>query len=119
MWYCAFRWRTGRSWLYTGSGRPAQWGKPSSSVHLDGGPAEVELAGNSEARVAIYSIRQHVVLDSAIPLRYKDLHMNFDRFDICEAYCVLEWDWNKGGWLSERPSNRRRREATSIQLGRI
>lgn len=45
--------------------------------------------------------------------------MNFDRFDICEAYLVLEWDWNSGGWLQERPSNRRRREATSIQLGRI
>ena len=23
----------------------------------------------------------------------------FDRFDICEAYAVLEWDWNMGGWL--------------------
>jgi len=43
----------------------------------------------------------------------------FDRFDICEAYCVLEWDWNKDGWLHERPSNRRRMEATSIQLARI
>jgi len=20
----------------------------------------------------------------------------FDRFDICEAYAVLEWDWNRG-----------------------
>ena len=51
---------------------------------------------------------------------------NFDRFDICEAYCVLEWDWHAGGWLQERPSNRRRGqargyigEATSIQLARI
>lgn len=43
----------------------------------------------------------------------------FDRFDIAEAHCVLEWDYNKGGWLQERPSNWKRREATSIQLGRI
>jgi hypothetical protein len=35
----------------------------------------------------------------------------FDRFDICEAYAVLEWDWNMGGWLQERPTNRRRMEA--------
>jgi len=43
----------------------------------------------------------------------------FDRFDICEAYAVLEWDWNMGGWLQERPTNRRRMEATSIQLARL
>lgn len=43
----------------------------------------------------------------------------FDRFDICEAHCVLEWDYNVGGWLQERPSNRRRREATSVQLHRM
>lgn len=45
--------------------------------------------------------------------------MIFDRFDVCEAYAVLEWDYNDGGWLRERPSNRRRREATSIQLERV
>jgi len=43
----------------------------------------------------------------------------FDRFDICEAHAVLEWDWNMGGWLRERPSNARRREATSVQLMRM
>jgi hypothetical protein len=43
----------------------------------------------------------------------------FDRFDICGAYLALEWDYNSGGWLYERPSNRRRKEATSIQLSRI
>lgn len=43
----------------------------------------------------------------------------FDRFDICEAYCVLEWDYNKGGWLHERPSNRRRMESTGTQLFRM
>ncbi len=43
----------------------------------------------------------------------------WDRFDICEAFCVLEWDYNLGGWLHERPTNRRRMEATSIQLARI
>jgi hypothetical protein len=43
----------------------------------------------------------------------------FDRFDICEAYLALEWGWNVGGWLHERPSNQRRREATHVQLARI
>ncbi len=43
----------------------------------------------------------------------------FDRFDICEAYLVLEWDWNQGGWLHERPSNRRRHESTDVQLRRM
>lgn len=43
----------------------------------------------------------------------------FDRFDICFAHQALENDWNKDGWLHERPSNQRRREATSIQLSRI
>jgi len=44
---------------------------------------------------------------------------HFDRFDICEAHAVLEWDYNLGGWLHERPSNQRRREATAIQLIRM
>jgi hypothetical protein len=42
-----------------------------------------------------------------------------DRFDIAEAHAVLEWDYNQGGWLRERPSNQRRMEATSVQLQRI
>jgi hypothetical protein len=45
--------------------------------------------------------------------------MNFDRFDICEAHYALELDYNVGGWLRERPSNRRRRESTNVQLQRI
>lgn len=52
--------------------------------------------------------------------------MHFDRFDICEAYAVLEWDWHIGGWLRERPSNVRRGqmrgyigESTDVQLSRI
>ena len=44
---------------------------------------------------------------------------HFDRFDICEAHAVLEWDYNLGGLLRERPSNQRRREATAIQLIRM
>ena len=48
---------------------------------------------------------------------YKMPH--FDRFDICEAHAVLEWDYNLGGWLHERPSNQRRREATAVQLIRM
>jgi hypothetical protein len=58
--------------------------------------------------------------------RLTELAMYWDRFDICEAYAVLEWDYNEGGWLHERPSNVRRGkrrgyvgEATSIQLARI
>jgi len=43
----------------------------------------------------------------------------FDRFDICEAYLALEQDYNVSGWLFERPSNRRRREATHVQLARM
>lgn len=43
----------------------------------------------------------------------------WDRFDICEAYCVLEWDYNHGGWLKERPSNVRRRESIGVQLHRM
>jgi len=43
----------------------------------------------------------------------------FDKFDICEAYAVLEWHWNAGGWLQERPSNQRRMESTDCQLHRI
>ena len=45
--------------------------------------------------------------------------MYFQRFDICEAYAVLEWEWHLGGWLHERPSNQRRMEATSCQLARM
>lgn len=45
--------------------------------------------------------------------------MYFDRFDICEAYAVFEWHWNVGGWLLERASNRRRMEATHVQLDRM
>lgn len=40
--------------------------------------------------------------------------MHFDRFDICEAYWLIERDWNKSGWLQER-----RREAPHIQLSRL
>lgn len=43
----------------------------------------------------------------------------FDRFDICAAHYALEVDWHSGGWLQERPSNRRRKEATHVQLARM
>jgi hypothetical protein len=43
----------------------------------------------------------------------------WDRFDICEAYSILECDYNVGGWLRERPSNQRRRESCGVQLHRI
>lgn len=40
-------------------------------------------------------------------------------FDIAQGHSQLEADYNVGGWLRERPSNRRRMEATSCQLARI
>lgn len=50
----------------------------------------------------------------------------FDRFDICEAYYLLECYYNEGGWLHERPSNVRHGqsrgyvgEATHVQLHRM
>lgn len=43
----------------------------------------------------------------------------FDRFDICEAYDVIETAWHLGGWLRERKSNQRRRESTGCQLTRM
>ena len=43
----------------------------------------------------------------------------FDRFDICAAYRQLESDWNIGGILQERASNRRRNASTSCQLARM
>lgn len=42
-----------------------------------------------------------------------------DRFDICEAYAVLEWDYNREGWLQERPSNQRRLQSIGVQLARM
>lgn len=45
--------------------------------------------------------------------------MPFDRFAVCLAFEALENDWNVGGWIHERPTNRRNREACSIQLSRI
>ena len=44
---------------------------------------------------------------------------DFDRCDVCEAYYQLEIDYNSGGWLHERPSNQKRREATHVQLHRM
>lgn len=43
----------------------------------------------------------------------------FDRFAACAAYAALEYDWNAGGWVRERPSNQRRRESIGVQLHRI
>ena len=43
----------------------------------------------------------------------------FDRFDICEAHLAMEWDYNRGGVLQERASNRRRNMSTDFQLHRM
>jgi len=44
---------------------------------------------------------------------------DFDRFDLCEVHYLIECDYNINGWLPERPSNRRRNEATYVQLYRM
>jgi hypothetical protein len=43
----------------------------------------------------------------------------FDRFDICEAHAVLEWDYNVGGIVMERAQNAKRMESTGVQLSRM
>lgn len=40
-------------------------------------------------------------------------------FDICQAHAQLESDYNKGGIVIERPSNRRRMASTGCQLSRM
>lgn len=45
--------------------------------------------------------------------------MEYNSFDICEAHYLVEVDYNMSGWLQERPSNRRRMEATHVQLARL
>lgn len=43
----------------------------------------------------------------------------FDRYDIAEAHCVLEWDYHVSGILQERVSNIRRNMSTGYQLSRM
>lgn len=52
-------------------------------------------------------------------LRLPGMDSEVSLFDICQAHLQLEHDYHKGGWLQERPSNRRRLQATSIQLASI
>lgn len=40
-------------------------------------------------------------------------------FDICQAHAQLESDYNVGGIVWERPSNRRRNASTGVQLSRM
>lgn len=40
-------------------------------------------------------------------------------FDICQAHQQLESDYNVGGIVWERPSNRRRNASTGVQLSRM
>ena len=40
-------------------------------------------------------------------------------FAVCQAHQQLEADYNVGGILRERPSNKRRNESTGVQLARI
>ena len=42
-----------------------------------------------------------------------------NRFAICQAFQQLEFDYNVGGILRERPSNQRRNESIGVQLYRM
>lgn len=43
----------------------------------------------------------------------------FDRFDICAAYAMVERDYNVGGILLERLTNKRLSRSTACQLHRM
>jgi hypothetical protein len=43
----------------------------------------------------------------------------FRKKDIVQAYYLIEVLWNRSGWLPERPSNERRKEATHVQIHRM
>jgi len=45
--------------------------------------------------------------------------MHWDRFDIAEAYHLLEMHWHSGGILWERPTCARRRQSIGWQLHRM
>lgn len=52
-----------------------------------------------------------------IKLPYMDSEVSV--FDICQAHAQLESDYNVGGILRERSSNRRRNISTGCQLSRM
>ena len=52
-----------------------------------------------------------------IKLPYMDSEVSV--FAVCQAHQQLEADYNVGGILRERPSNRRRNESTGVQLARM
>lgn len=47
------------------------------------------------------------------------MRARWNRRDIMSAWSRLESDWNKDGWIQERPSNVRRLESCSVQLHRM
>jgi hypothetical protein len=57
---------------------------------------------------------------TANALSFKYLYTpEYDRFDICEAYDLIEVDYNVSGILYERKSNDRRHMSTGYQLSRM
>jgi len=53
---------------------------------------------------------------------YRDNSPNrpyFDKFDICEAWHILEINYNESGVLQQRKSNTRRHMSADYQLGRM
>jgi hypothetical protein len=58
-------------------------------------------------------------MNTKLRMQARTMPATFDRFDICGAHLALENDYNNGGWISERPSNTRRRESSGVQLARM
>lgn len=52
-------------------------------------------------------------------LRLPGMDSEVSVFDLCQAHAQLESDYNVGGILWERPSNRRRNASTGVQLHRM
>jgi hypothetical protein len=52
-----------------------------------------------------------------IKLSYLDFPVSI--FSVCQAHAQLEADYNRGGILLERPSNKRRNASTGWQLARM
>ena len=55
------------------------------------------------------------------PMNYLNIGLDnpVSIFDICQAHAQLESDYNIGGIVIARPSNKRRNESTSCQLVRL
>jgi len=76
----------------------------------------IDASGQFDVRFSVWFEPAYVRPDDA---RDRLPAPTFDRLDICEAWSILESDYNEGGWLHERESNQRRNEACAVQLDRM